>query len=210
MSALIAHAQTKTHFATMTNGMLNIPDKKAKPATKKQQQFERHFITAAKGRPKKEFPMNKTKQAVIDATKKKSSNPACHNWNLPENFPALKATTIAHLKREGRNANDDNTCICFDIQRSTLQRHVNKFQSASAAPSLPPDQLTWEMTFLSARGGGKKLLDDNKIELLSSAIIYGDESSNGMAQIEAIALIMELCTRPLQGHLWTHSVSFSH
>jgi len=104
----------------------------------------------------------------------------------------LKATVIAHLKREGRNANDDNTCICFDIPRSTLQRHVNKFQSASAAPSLPPDQLTWEMTFLWARGGGKKLLDDNKIELLSSATIYGDESNNGMARIEAIALIMEL------------------
>jgi len=173
----------------MPNAILTFRTRKAKLAAKKQGRIEGYFASVAKGRPKKEeLPMNKTKKAVIDASKK-AHTPACYNWNQPENFPALKAAVIAHLNRE---ANDDITGIGLGIPRSTLQRHVTKFQDVSAELSMRPELLTREMIFSSTRGGGKKLLDDHEIELLSSAMIYRDESNNGMSRNEAISLIMEL------------------
>jgi len=48
------------------------------------------------------------------------------------------------------------------------------------------------MIFPKARGGGKGLLHENEIELLSSALICRDEANNGMSRNEAITLVQEL------------------
>jgi len=140
--------------------------------------------------------MNKTKKDVIQCAKK-GSKQSYLNWSLPENFPALKAAVVAGLKEL---ENDDNTGIMpmnqMGIPRSTLCRHIKRFQEVLAATSLPIQGLNREHVFPATRGGGKPLLNDREVELLGAALIYQDEANNGMSRHEVINLIMEISQCP--------------
>jgi len=77
----------------------NVPLKKSQASRQKAGASRRSFCFSSQRTSKKELPMLKTKDAIVNTTKKPSA-PAHHNWNLPENFPALKTAAIANLNRE--------------------------------------------------------------------------------------------------------------
>jgi len=189
----------------MVTTVLSFKTRKQKAVAKKHGRIEGYFGKIDKGRPMKpkvhpilmagSAPMNKTNQDVVQAGKKGVKG-SYANWNLPENFYALKAQVISYIRSKGDKDNDENTGIVSAsttiIPRTTLQRISKRWLAASQQKNIPLEQVTREMIFPKCRGGGNGLLDDNQVELLGQTIIYRDEANNGMSRNEAISLVMEL------------------
>jgi len=193
----------------MVTTALSFKTRKQKAIAKKDGRIEGCFGKIDKGRPMKpkvnqiliggNAPMNKTKQAVIQAGKKKGGKGSCANWNLPENFYALKTQVISCIRSRGNKDNDENTGMIpastTTIPRTTLQHISKQWLAASQQKKISLEQVTREMIFPKSRGGGNGLLDDNQVELLASTIMCRDEANNGMSRQsrnEAISLVMEL------------------
>jgi len=180
---------------------LSFETRKQKTIAKKHGRIEGHFGKIDKGRPMKpkvnqiliggNAPMNETKQAVIQAGKKGGKG-SCANWNLPENFHALKSQVISCIRAKGDKDNDENTGIVSSstttIPRTTLQRISKRWFAASQQKNIQFEQVTREMIFPKCRGGGNCLLHDNEVELLGQTITCRDEANNGMSRTEAISL----------------------
>jgi len=91
----------------MVTTVLSFKTREQKTIAKKNGRIEGHFGKIDKGRPMKpkvnqiliggNAPMNETKQAVIQAGKKGGKG-SCANWNLPENFHALKSSRASEPK----------------------------------------------------------------------------------------------------------------
>jgi len=149
----------------MVTAVLSFKTRKQKGVAKKDGRTEGHFGKIDKGRPMKpkvnqiliggNAPMNKTKQAVIQAGKKKGGKGSYANWNLPENFYALKAQVISHIRSKGDKDNDENTGIISSsttmIPRTTLQRISKRWFAASQQKNIPLEQVTREMIFPKCR-----------------------------------------------------------
>jgi len=192
-------------------------------AAKKDGRIDGYFGRMAKGRPvvekagkavavaaiKGSRPMNMSTKEVIKAGKK-GSNAYYVNWNLPENFNALKASVISHVKaKEAKElGNDDMTGILpattVFIPRTTLQWHVDRFVAVAKEKNLPLERLYRDDIFPKSRGGGKGLLDENEIELLAQTFIYRDEANLGMSRNEAISLVMEMAQTTDRGAAENH------
>lgn len=197
----------------MPNALLTFRTRQAKSAARKQGKIEGYFGKIAKGRPPSQKPPPLTIEATLPMNKPKSHfqrkthKPVYVNWNMPENFPSLKEAVSLYLRRNedhddinGINPLADKT----SIPRSTLQRHVKRFELIAAEHGVSVQDVTREMVFPKLRGGGKALLDDCEVELLASTMRCRDEANNGMSRNEAITLIMELsqtsCRRTAENH----------
>jgi len=179
----------------MVTTVLSFKTRKQKAVAKKDGRIEGHFGKIDEGRPMKpkvqpilmggNAPMNKTTKDVVLASKKGGKG-SYTNWNLPENFYALKAQVVSYIRAKDDKDNDENTGIISSsttiIPRTTLQRISKRWFAASQQKNIPLEQVTREMIFPKCRGGGNGLLDDNHVELLGQTIIYRDESYTGMKQ----------------------------
>jgi len=174
----------------MVTKLLSFKTRQQQVAARKSGKTVGHFGWAAKGRPVvakgKDRPMNMTVKEVI-AKGKNGDKTSCFNWNLPGNFNPLEASVIAHVKaRESAMSRDEKQELQVQLlatsdgiipanqpitPRSALQRHTDEFLAVAKKKNCPLEHLCRDDIFPKSRGGGKGLLDDNDIELLTNSLI---------------------------------------